>query len=190
MSKNKRAEAKAARKAAKAQRKAAQAVAQASAAEAEAKATKPARLFGQVTDPKVAKRAVTVGKILAPALAPVLLKAATGTRRYLDERRARELGVPVSEVGAYRGPTGAIGARLTGLTDAITELGQRPSNELQTTRFVDVAQQRLRDLTATVQACATMPRPRRSEVLRAVGRELDGIDADLVAHLMAASPRT
>jgi hypothetical protein len=30
-----------------------------------------------------------------------------------------------------------------------------------------------------------MPKAKRNEVLRAVSRELDGIDADLVAHLMA-----
>lgn len=150
-------------------------------------ATKPARAIGKLTDPKIAKRAVAVGKVLAPALAPVLLKAATGTRGYLDQQRAHRLGVPVEQVGEYRGPTGAVGARLTGLGDSIRELAQRRDNDLQVTRFTEVASSRLADLTAAVQACASMPRARRSEVLRAVGHELDSIDADLVAHLM--SPR-
>lgn len=150
-----------------------------------APATKPARLVAKLTDPKAAKRVVAVGKILAPALAPVLLKAAAATRGLLDERRARALGVPVDRVGAFRGPTGAVGARITGLSDSLRELASRKGNDLQVTRFAEVASTRLRDLTAAVQVSATMPRSKRNEVLRAVSRELDEIDADLVSHLMA-----
>lgn len=183
-SKNRRAEAKASRKASKAATKASEAAVKASTAAAAAAATKPARLVTKLADPKTAKRAVTIGKILAPALAPVLLKAAAGTRGLLDERRARALGVPVDQVGAYRGPTGAAGARITGLSDSIRELASRKGNDLQVTRFAEVAATRLRDLTAAVQASATMPRAKRGEVLHAVSRELDEIDADLVSHLM------
>lgn len=186
-SRNRRAEAKAGRKASKAAAKASSAAAKASTAAAAAAATKPARLVTKLADPKTAKRAVAIGRILAPALAPVLLKAAAGTRGLLDERRARALGVSVDQVGAYRGPTGAAGARITGLGDSIRELASRQGNDLQVTRFTEVAATRLRDLTAAVQACATMPRAKRGEVLRAVSRELDQIDADLVSHLM--SPR-
>ena len=189
-----RSEAKAARKDAKAARKdAKKATRSARSAKREAKAaakaadaaTKPARAIAKLTDPKLAKRAVTVGKVLAPALAPVLLKAATRTRGFLDQQRAHRLGVPVEQVGDYRGPTGAIGARLTGLGDSIRELAQRRGNDLQVTRFTEVAGRRLLDLTATVQAAASMPRGRRTDVLRAVGHELDGIDADLIALLMS-----
>jgi hypothetical protein len=184
-SKNRRAEVKASRKASQAASKASAAAAKASTAAAAAAATRPARLVTKLTDPKIAKRAVTIGKVLAPALAPVLLKAAAGTRGLLDERRARTLGVPVDQVGAFRGPTGAAGARITGLSDSVRELASRKGNDLQITRFAEVASARLRDLTAAVQASASMPKAKRNEVLRAVSRELDGIDADLVAHLMA-----
>jgi hypothetical protein len=184
-SKNRRAEVKASRKASQAASKASAAAAKASTAAAAAAATRPARLVTKLTDPKIAKRAVTIGKVLAPALAPVLLKAAAGTRGLLDERRARALGVPVDQVGAFRGPTGAAGARITGLSDSVRELASRKGNDLQVTRFAEVATARLRDLTAAVQASASMPKAKRNEVLRAVSRELDGIDADLVAHLMA-----
>lgn len=189
-----RREAKAARKDAKAARKDAKAATRSaktakrdakSASKAAVAATKPARAITKLADPKVAKRAVTVGKVLAPALAPVLLKAATHTRGFLDQQRAHRLGVPVEQVGDYRGPTGAIGARLTGLGDSIRELAQRRGNDLQVTRFTEVAGNRLVDLTATVQAAASMPRTRRAEVLRAVGHELDRIDADLIALLLS-----
>lgn len=188
-SKHRREESAAERKASKAAAKAAKASAKASAAEAKAAATRPARAIQKVTDPKVAKRAMAVGKIVVPVLAPFLIKAAAGARGALDGARARRLGVPVDQVAAFRGPTGPAGARITGLMDAVRELAARKGNELQITRFAEVAGARLRDLTAAVQASATMPRPRRSEVLRAVDRELDEIDADLVAHLMTPRQR-
>lgn len=188
-SKHRREESAAERKASKAAAKAAKASAKASAAEAKAAATRPARAIQKVTDPKVAKRAMMVGKILAPVLAPFLIKAAAGVRGALDGARARQLGVPVGQVAAFRGPTGPAGARISGLTEAVHELAARKGNDLQITRFADVAGARLRDLTAAVQASATMPRPRRTELLRAVDRELDEIDADLVTHLMAPRPR-
>lgn len=182
------------RKAAKAEGKVAKAEGKAVAAEkkaakATAKAAKTRGLINRVTDPKSAKRAVAIGKILAPALAPVVIKAAAGARGALDASRARKLGVPVTEVAAYRGPTGTVGARITGLTDAVRELATRPGKDLQITRFTEVASSRLTDLTAVVQAAASMPRSRRSEVLRAVDRELDGIDADLITHLMTPRQR-
>lgn len=181
--------AKAEAKAAGVDKKAAKAEVKAAKAEAKIAKTRPARLLDRATDPKTAKRLVTVGKILAPALAPLAIKAATGARGALDQARARRLGVAVGEVAAYRGPTGPTGARITGLTDAVRELATRPGKDLQVTRFTEVASTRLTDLTAVVQAAATMPRARRSEVLRAVDRELDGIDADLVSHLLAPRPR-
>jgi hypothetical protein len=188
-SKHRKSETRASRKASRAEAKAAKASVKASEAEAATKATRPARMIGKITDPKIAKRAVTIGKIVAPALAPVLIKATVGTRHMLDEARARKLGVSVDQVAAFRGPTGPAGARITGLTLAVRELAGRKTNDLQITRFAEVASTRLKDLTAAVQASATMPRARRNEVLHAVGRELDDIDADLVAHLMGSVER-
>lgn len=175
-SKLRRAESKAATKASQA------------AAEAAAKAaTGPARLVDRLTDPKIAKRALSVGKVLAPALAPYAIKAAISTRGFLDQQRAHRLGVTADEVAAFRGPTGATGARITGLVRSIDELAGRKGNQLQVTRFAEVSRNRLGDLTTAVQASASMPRAGRAKVLRAVNRELDQISADLMTHLMGSS---
>lgn len=177
---------KAARKSAKAATKASKAAAAAAEAEAAAKATRPARAITTITDPKTAKRAVTIGKILVPVLAPVLLKAAAGARGFLDTQRAHRLGVPVSEVGVYRGPTGSTRARLDGLAGSVRELGDRAGNDLQTTRFVEVATARIADLTAATEAAASLPGGQRREMLRAIGEELNRIGADLMDRLLPA----
>lgn len=179
-SKLQRAEAKATTKASKAATKASKAAA------AEA-ATRPARLVDRLSDPKTAKRALSVGKVLAPALAPYAIKAAVGARGFLDQQRAHRLGVPVAEVAQFRGPTGTTGARISGLSRSIGELAARKDNQLQVTRFADVSRARLTDLTTAVQASASMPRGRRARVLRAVNRELDQISADLMTYLVGST---
>ncbi|MDQ6657588.1 MAG: DUF6474 family protein, partial [Actinomycetota bacterium] len=121
----------------------------------------PQPLFDRVTDPKSARRVLTAAKVIGPALAPFALKAATSTREYLDNRRASRLGVAATEVGAYRGPTGSVEARLSGLRQSVTELSTRRSGDLQVARFADVATGRITDLTAAVRASASMPAGRR-----------------------------
>ncbi|WP_029137958.1 DUF6474 family protein [Nakamurella lactea] len=159
------------------------------AAEAAKKATEAAKktpqsLFDKATDPKAARRVVTAAKVIGPVLAPFALKAATSTRDYLDSRKATQLGVSPAEVGAYRGATGKVEARLVGLKRSIADLRSRRSGDLQVTRFADVATGRITDLTSAVRAAASMPSGRRRATISAVNRELDQIDADLMTFLV------
>jgi hypothetical protein len=156
-------------------------------AELETAATRPAaRMVQTLTNPKSAKRALAAAKVLAPALAPFALKAAAGTRNLLDQQRANRLGVTAAEVAAFRGPTGPVGARISGLSRSIDELQSRKGGELQIARFAEVSKARLIDLTTAVQAAASMPPAGRRKVLRAVSKELDQISADLMTYLVGA----
>lgn len=145
----------------------------------------PKSLFDRVTDPKSARRAISVAKVVGPAVAPFALKAATSTREYLDNRRAGKLGVSPDEVGAYRGPTGRTQARLQGLRGSIADLRTRRGTDLQVTRFAEVSDTRIADLSTAVQAAASMPSGRRRVTLQAVNSELDQLDADLMTFLVA-----
>jgi hypothetical protein len=141
-------------------------------------------LVGTLTDPKTARRAVAAAKIAGPALAPFALKAATGVRGFLDERRAEKLGVTVDEVAEYRGPTGPVSARIVGLEQSVDELRRRRGNDLQVTRFVQVARGRLADLSTAVRASQSMPPGRRRATLHALARDLGQIEADLMTFLV------
>lgn len=187
-SKADRAEKKAAKKAQKQADKAGKKVRNAADKAALARtATGPARLVDSLTNPKTAKRALAAAKIVVPVLAPFALKAVVSTRGFLDEQRAHRLGVTAAEVAAFRGPTGATGARISGLSRSIDELVDRKGSELQITRFAEVSRSRLKDLTTAVQASASMPRVGRRKVLRAVNRELDQVSADLMTYLVGAA---
>ena len=103
---------------------------------------------------------------------------------FLDQQRANRLGVPVSQVGVYRGPTGPTGARITGLRTSVEELNARKGSTSAVAGFVSASRGRLADLTIAVQAAASMPGGERRSVLKAVNRELDQISADLMTHLI------
>lgn len=141
-------------------------------------------VLATLSNPKTAKKFIAVGKVAAPVVAPLAYKAAAGTREYLDNKRAQRLGVTANEVAAYRGVTGPVEARLDGLARAIADLNSRRGSELEVVRFVDVTRTRLKDLTAATQAAATMPPSRRRATLKAISRELNQVDADLMTYLV------
>lgn len=147
----------------------------------------PKGVIGMLTDPKTVKRALSVAKLAGPIVAPYALRAATGARSFLDDRRATKLGVTADEVAAYRGPTGPAGARIAGLRSSIDDLRRRRTSDLQVARFSDVAKARLADLNTAVQTSASMPAPRRRGTLAAVGKELNQIEADLMTYLVGSS---
>lgn len=144
----------------------------------------PKSLFDRVTDPRSARKVLSAAKVIGPVVAPFALKAATSTREYLDTRKAGRLGVGTAEVGAYRGPTGSVEARLHGLKISVDELRSRRSSDLQVTRFADVATGRIADLTTAARAAASMPGGRRRSTVHAINRQLDQIDADLMTFLV------
>ncbi len=148
-----------------------------------AKKAPPPGLIGTLTDPKTAKRAIAAAKVAGPVIAPIALRAATGLRGYLDDRKSMKLGVPVDDVSLYRGPTGPALARLNTLESSIDDLRRRRT-DLQVARFADVSKGRLADLRTALQAAGSMPTGRRRSTVNAVNRELNGIDADLMTFLV------
>ena len=63
--------------------------------------------------------------------------ASTGVRGVLDERRARQLGVPLEDVADYRGPAGVVQARIAGLRIALHDLRSRRGTDPTVASFVD-----------------------------------------------------
>jgi hypothetical protein len=143
-----------------------------------------AGLVGVLSDPKALRRMLLAAKIVGPAVAAGTLRASTGVRGVLDERRARQLGVPVEDVAIYRGPAGTVQARIVGLRTALNDLRSRRGTDPAVARFVDRTTARLGELSAATTATASMPSTTRRSALRAVAADLDDVDAQLMAHLV------
>ena len=138
---------------------------------------------GKLLSPARIKRTMTVSRLLAPVLVPIVYRAATTARGMLDERRAERLGVPVSQVGQFSGHGGPLSARIAGTERSLRGVAEKKPKEPETKQFVTAMTERLTDLAAAVTAAETMPATRRRAAHAAIATQLDGIDADLMARL-------
>lgn len=63
---------------------------------------------GKLLSPTRIRRTLTVSRLLAPVLTPLIYRAAIAARGYVDQRRADQLGIPLAQIGQFSGH----GARL------------------------------------------------------------------------------
>jgi len=174
---NERAAAKALRAQLKAQRESDRAALKI--AETQLKTAREGHLFS----PARVRRFLTVGRILAPILVPVVYRAAIAVRGLLDERRADRLGVPLSQVGRFSGQGGQLSARIAGAEQSVRAVSEKNPGDAETAQFAAAVSERLTDLSAAVTAAEHMPASRRRAAHAAISEQLDGIDADLMARL-------
>jgi hypothetical protein len=146
--------------------------------------TGSAGLVAQLSDPKTLRRLLLAAKVIGPAVAAGAMKASTEVRGVLDDRRSRRLGVPIDEVAFYKGPTGTVQARITGLRKAIGDLGSRRGSDPKVSRFIEASASRLDELSAATTATLSMPSDTRRSALRAVSADLDQLDAELMTFLV------
>jgi len=138
--------------------------------------------------PGNAKRAIAVSKVLAPALIPVVMRAVALARGAWDERKARRLGVPATELNNFTGKGGALHARIARVGVTLAELQATTGNSggpraEEVNAFVAETAPRLLDLAAAVRAAELMPAERRRGAHRAVAAELDRVEPRLLGLL-------
>ncbi|MFN8042974.1 MAG: DUF6474 family protein [Mycobacterium sp.] len=138
---------------------------------------------GKLLSPARVRRVLTVTRLLAPVLVPLAYRGATAARGFLDQRKADKLGVPLSQVGQFSGQGGQLSARIAGAEQSVREVAERNPADAETRQFVSAMNARLVDLSAAVTAAENMPSHQRRAAHTAIGDQLDGIDADLMARL-------
>lgn len=138
---------------------------------------------GKLLSPTKIRRLLTVSRLLAPVLVPLLYRGATAARGFVDQRRADRLGVPLSQIGQFSGHGAALSARIAGAERAVAQVAEKKPKDAETKQFVTAINDRLTDLAAAVAAAENMPASRRRLAHTAIGDQLDGIDADVLARL-------
>ena len=151
-------------------------------AETELKAVREGKLFS----PTKVRRALTVSRLLAPVVIPLVYRASIAARGLIDERRADQLGVPLSQLGQFSGHGAQLSARIAGAEQSLRVLTEKRPKDAETKQFVSAITERLSDLAAAVTAAENMPSARRRSAHAAIAEQLDGIDADLMARLGVA----
>ena len=138
---------------------------------------------GKLLSPTRIRRGLTIARMLAPVVVPIAYRAAIAARGFLDEQRADRLGVPLGQVGQFSGAGGALSARIAGAEQTLAQLTEKKPKDAETKQFVSAMTERLRDLSAAVTAAENMPTPRRRAAHGAIGEQIDGVEADLIARL-------
>jgi len=141
---------------------------------------------GKLLSPSSVRRVLTVSRMLAPVAVPLIYRAAVTARGVIDQRKADELGVPLSQIGQFSGSGGALSARIAGAERSLQQVAQSKPKDAETKQFVTAVSDRLSDLAAAITAAENMPGPQRRSAHARIGQQLDGIDADLLARLNVA----
>ncbi|WP_020106451.1 DUF6474 family protein [Nocardia sp. 348MFTsu5.1] len=148
-----------------------------------AKANAKAVADGKLLSPVRVKRYLSVAKILSPVLVPLAYRASTAAREQINRIQADRFGVPVTELNKYSGHGAALSARIAGANESLQTLTAKHPADAETKTFTTIMNQRLSDLSTAVSAAETMPASRRRRAHTAISRELEAIDADLLARL-------
>ncbi|CAM3406933.1 hypothetical protein BST27_28965 [Mycobacterium intermedium] len=138
---------------------------------------------GKLLSPTRIRRTLTVSRLLAPILTPVIYRAAIAARGLIDQRRADRLGIPLAQLGRFSGHGARLSARIAGAEQSLRVVEQKKPKDPETRQFVSAISERLSDLSAAVTAAENMPSARRREAHNAISAQLDGIEADLFARL-------
>lgn len=138
---------------------------------------------GKLLSPTRIRRVLTVSRLLAPILAPVIYRAAMAARALIDQRRANQLGIPLAQIGQFSGHGARLSARIAGSEQSLRLVQEKKPNDAETKQFAAAISERLTDLSAAITAAEHMPAARRRAAHSAIARQLDGIEADLMARL-------
>jgi hypothetical protein len=148
-------------------------------AEAELKAARE----GKLLSPTRIRRVLTVSRLLAPILTPLIYRAATAARALIDQRRADQLGIPLAQIGQFSGHGAELSARIAGAEKSLRVVLEKKPRDAETKQFVAAISERLTDLSAAITAAENMPATRRRAAHSAISSQLDGIEADLMARI-------
>ena len=138
---------------------------------------------GKLLSPTRIRRLLTISRLLAPIVVPVAYRVAIAARGLVDQRRADHLGVPLAQIGQFSGHGGRLSARIAGAEQSLRTVQEKKPKDAETKQFVTAISERLTDLAAAITAAENMPATRRRAAHAAITRQLDEIDADLMARL-------
>jgi hypothetical protein len=138
---------------------------------------------GKLLSPTRIRRVLTVSRLLAPVLAPLVYRGAMAARALIDQRRADQLGIPLAQIGQFSGHGAKLSARIAGSEHSLRMVQEKKPKDTETRQFVTAISERLGDLSAAIAAAENMPAARRRAAHSAISAQLDGIEADLMARL-------
>src|SRR6516162_5861195 len=103
---------------------------------------------GKLLSPTRIRRLLTVSRLLAPILTPLIYRAAIAARALIDQRRADRLGIPLAQIGQFSGQGAELSARIAGSEKSLRMVQEKKPKDAETKQFVAAIRERLTDLSA------------------------------------------
>lgn len=148
---------------------------------AQAKADADAKRFS----PASVRRYLTVARLVAPIVAPLVYRAAVSARGELTRVQATRAGVSPELLGQFAGHGATLSARIATARSAVTQVTEHDSSA-EARAFVDAMVNRLDNLAIAVNAAESMAPAQRRTAHQSIAGELEAIDADVLARLGVA----
>ncbi|GED96260.1 DUF6474 family protein [Gordonia crocea] len=136
--------------------------------------------------PKNARRALSVARVLAPVLGPVVYRGGVVAREKLADYQASRAGVAPETLRQFSGKGAPLAARTATTRESLRALTLTDSSA-DAAAFAAAMNARLDNLAVAVDAAESMAPAARKNAHRAIGNELTAIDADILARLGVSS---
>ncbi|MEE3852307.1 DUF6474 family protein [Gordonia sp. LSe1-13] len=159
--------------------------AQVKAAKADAKATEAkakAAADAQRYSPASVRRYLTVARLLSPIVMPIAYRAAVAARGRVTAIQASRAGVAPDVLRQFSGHGATLSARISTTRSALEKVGNNDSSD-DSAAFVSAMVTRLDNLAIAVDAAEAMPSSQRRTAHQSIEKELEGIEADILARL-------
>ncbi|QKT05817.1 hypothetical protein HUN08_00335 [Gordonia sp. X0973] len=135
--------------------------------------------------PKNARRFVSVARVAAPILGPVLYRGAVVAREKVNDLQASRAGVAPETLRQFTGRGAPLAARIATTQQSLRSLTLTDTSA-DAAAFASTMDTRLANLSVAVDAAESMSPSARKNAHRSIDNELGAIDADILARLGVA----
>ncbi|ACY19496.1 hypothetical protein Gbro_0148 [Gordonia bronchialis DSM 43247] len=146
--------------------------------EAQAKAAADAKALS----PASVRRYLTVARLVAPVVIPIVYRAAVAGRGRLTALQAGRVGVSPEVLRQFSGHGATLSARIATTRTALDKVTAQDKSA-DSDDFVKAMATRLDNLSVAVHASEAMPAGQRRTAHQSIDDELSAIDADILARL-------
>lgn len=136
--------------------------------------------------PQNARRVLSVARIVAPILGPIVYRGGVVAREKLADYQASRAGVAPETLRQFAGKGAPLAARIATARDALRALPLTDSSA-DAAAFSATMDARLINLSLAVDTAESMNPGARKSAHRAISNELSAIDADILARLGVAN---
>lgn len=129
---------------------------------------------------KLVKRYLGISQLLAPVLLPILYKGIVSSREFIQNSRAKKLGIPVEKVNTFFGAEAKEKARLYNLENTLSKLAERYESVPSSVKNM---QEEITHLNFALQSVSTMSNENKKAALKNITTKINDLEKQILTQL-------